>query len=191
MPAGNWLVLGVADTGLGMPAEVKSHLFEPFFTTKAPGEGTGLALSQVYGIVKQHNGYVDVSSMPGIGTTFTIFFPGARSQHGRRVVQSLGVGRPRVRFFSGKAVEDQQAHERRSPTCWRAWIQRTLRENGREALKRFQEDPDRIQLVISDLVMPELGEGLSKSSCNGARVKMILMTGYPVGDGTASGGQGS
>ena len=75
MPAGNWVCLSVSDTGVGMSPEVASHLFEPFFTTRPVGEGSGLGLAQVHGIVTQHRGYVDVETEPGSGTTFRIFLP--------------------------------------------------------------------------------------------------------------------
>lgn len=75
MAVGPWLRIAVRDSGMGIPATALSHIFEPFFTTKQPGQGTGLGLAQVYGIVKQHNGHIDVRSAEGAGTTFTIYLP--------------------------------------------------------------------------------------------------------------------
>jgi signal transduction histidine kinase len=75
MPPGEWVVLSVSDTGTGIPAEVLPRVFEPFFTTKDPGKGTGLGLAQVYGIVEQHEGYINTESQEGEGTTVAIYLP--------------------------------------------------------------------------------------------------------------------
>ena len=75
MEPGNWIRLTVSDSGTGISPEVRPHIFEPFFTTKGPGEGSGLGLAQVYGIVKQHEGYVDLTTEVGVGTTFILYLP--------------------------------------------------------------------------------------------------------------------
>jgi signal transduction histidine kinase len=75
MTPGTWVQIEVTDSGTGIPEDALSHIFEPFFTTKEVGKGTGLGLAQVYGIVQQHDGYIDVSSWPGEGTTFRLYLP--------------------------------------------------------------------------------------------------------------------
>src|SRR5262249_4409888 len=79
IPAGEYVCLDVHDNGVGMPPDVIDHLFEPFFTTKEVGQGTGLGLAAVYGMVRQHDGYIDVVSSPGEGTAISLFFPSASS----------------------------------------------------------------------------------------------------------------
>ena len=75
MPAGRYAAISVADTGIGMEPAVVARVFEPFFTTKGPGEGSGLGLASVYGIVRQSGGFVDVDSVPDVGTTFHVYLP--------------------------------------------------------------------------------------------------------------------
>jgi signal transduction histidine kinase len=104
MPPGGWVVLSVADTGTGIAPEVLTHVFEPFFTTKGVGKGSGLGLSQVYGIVKQHGGYIDVKTSEGKGSVFLIYLPeekepkgdpgNARKGNGRAVQGAHGESTP-------------------------------------------------------------------------------------------------
>src|SRR5260370_24666245 len=84
--AKEYLKVEVTDTGIGMEESVRQHIFEPFFTTKPSGKGTGLGLPVVYGLMQNHQGFVDVKSEPGVGTTFTLFFP-VPLPGGRRAVQ--------------------------------------------------------------------------------------------------------
>src|SRR5205823_1463329 len=84
LPPGRWAVLSVADTGTGIPEEVRPHLFEPFFTTKEIGKGTGLGLSSVYGIATTAGGHVRYDTAPGRGTTFRIYLPAAPVSRGQR-----------------------------------------------------------------------------------------------------------
>jgi PAS domain S-box-containing protein len=79
MPSGQWIAITVSDTGCGIPPEVMPHLFEPFFTTKPPGRASGLGLAQVYGIIKQHDGFIGVQSQVGVGTSWTIYLPDSQS----------------------------------------------------------------------------------------------------------------
>jgi PAS domain S-box-containing protein len=153
---GPHLLLSVSDTGIGMAPDTVSRVFEPFFTTKSVGEGTGLGLATVYGIVKQSGGYIWLYSEPGQGTTFKIYLPtvgGAPTQRVRR--DSAPVARVGESVL---IVEDE-------PEV-RMILARVLRErgytvleaaNGREALAIAAPADTRIDLVVADVVMPELG----------------------------------
>jgi CheY-like chemotaxis protein len=146
----------VTDTGSGMPPEVMSHVFEPFFTTKPVGEGSGLGLSSVYGIVKQSNGYIWVYSEPGRGTTFKIYLPvpaGQPAEQPAEPVAALSGGTETI-----LVVEDE--------TDLRGLFCRMLGElgyraleagNGREALDILRRPGRPVDLVLTDIAMPVMG----------------------------------
>jgi two-component system cell cycle sensor histidine kinase/response regulator CckA len=157
IPPGEYVFLSVSDTGSGMSPEVQTRIFEPFFTTKPVGQGTGLGLSTVYGIVKQSDGFVWCYTEPGRGSTFKIYLPRASA----RSLPTAPAGPP-AELRGGNetilVVEDEDVV--------RALACRGLREQGYtvlearhgwEALDRVREGGHAIDLVISDVVMPELG----------------------------------
>jgi signal transduction histidine kinase/ActR/RegA family two-component response regulator len=183
LPAGDWVRIIVSDTGVGIPAEALPHVFEPFFTTKPAGQGTGLGLAQVYGIIKQHNGYIDVYSHAGGGTTFVIYLPATAYAKEESYTQEA------IPLFDGAGATVLLAEDD-GPT--RDALQALLEThnfhvlpaaNGVEALDIFNQQPKRIALIISDVVMPRMGgialyrEILKKRP----GVKMLFMTGHPLG----------
>lgn len=150
-----WVCLSVADTGIGMTDTVRAHLFEPFFTTKEVGQGVGLGLAQVYGIVRLHDGYVGVETEMGKGTTFRIYLPASETE-----VEDIAEETPVAPLGHGETILLVEDH-----THLRAAGESILQElgyhvltasNGREALAVFRANPE-IALVITDLVMPEMG----------------------------------
>jgi PAS domain S-box-containing protein len=150
-----WVCLSVADTGIGMTDTVRAHLFEPFFTTKEVGQGAGLGLAQVYGIVRLHDGYVGVETEIGKGTTFRIYLPASEME-----LEDAAEEVPVAPLGHGETVLLVEDH-----THLRAAGESILQElgyhvltasNGREALAVFRANPE-IVLVITDLVMPEMG----------------------------------
>jgi two-component system cell cycle sensor histidine kinase/response regulator CckA len=157
IPSGEWVRIAVTDTGSGIPSEVLPHIFEPFFTTKAPGHGTGLGLSQVYGIVGAHEGHIDVSTKMGEGTTFIVYLPALLTHQPETPLLET------LTLVSGGGetllvVEDD--------TTLRKVLAETLRSlnyqvleaaNGQEALDILQQSAPEIALVISDVVMPGMG----------------------------------
>jgi CheY-like chemotaxis protein len=175
---GRWACLRVSDTGTGMTAEVQDHLFEPFFTTKEEGKGTGLGLAQVYGIVKQHGGHVDVETALGEGSTFIIYLPVVEHQRVQEADETAG---PLVegRGETILVVEDAEQILRAIEAGLEDLGYHVLTAvNGREALENGPfEDVD---LVLTDVVMPELGGValLKKLRAEAPDLKVVAMTGH-------------
>jgi signal transduction histidine kinase/ActR/RegA family two-component response regulator len=146
--------LTVRDSGCGMPPEIVSRIFEPFFTTKAPGEGTGMGLSVVHGIVTSHGGIVRVESMPDVGTAFHIYFPRTAKPQEEIPVVPVGQSRgtERVLFVDD---EDSLVNLARK-LLGNLGYEITTACNGAEALKIFAEDPDAYDMVITDRLMPRM-----------------------------------
>jgi CheY-like chemotaxis protein len=182
MSHGSWLRLSVIDSGTGIPAENLPHIFEPFFTTKPVGQGTGLGLAQVYGIIKQHDGFIDFYSQEGRGTTFNIYLP---AQEVRQ--ESLDFPETPVRLDgTGKralVVEDDSATLGALQALLEAQHYQVLAAvNGAEALSRYEDEMDGVELVVSDLVMPQMG-GLALYHQIAERwpeARMLFVTGHPL-----------
>jgi two-component system, cell cycle sensor histidine kinase and response regulator CckA len=159
MPAGDYVRIDVADTGTGMSKEIQSKIFDPFFTTKPVGQGTGLGLATVYGIVKQSGGFITVDSEPGKGTCFKIYLP-------RRKVEPAEVAPaeapPAVaRDVTGQdtilLVEDEEAVRSFAARALRMRGYNVLEASGgEEALDIVKNDADTIDLIITDVVMPNM-----------------------------------
>ena len=179
---GDWIRIAVIDTGAGIPPEVLPRIFDPFFTTKAVGQGTGLGLSQVYGIVKQHGGIIDVKSKVGEGTHFTIYLPALVLV--REEVESIHElpelhGRGRTMLI----VEDDPTTRNALGDLLRAYEFRVLEaRNGQEALKIFEQHSEIIPLVITDVVMPGMGGPALYRQLQERwpTVKVLFVTGHPL-----------
>jgi signal transduction histidine kinase/ActR/RegA family two-component response regulator len=183
MKSGEWLTLSVADNGTGIAPEHRSHLFEPFFTTKEVGKGTGLGLAQVYGIVKQHEGYIDVESQLTVGTTFTIHLP-ALPRMKKAIVQQNGHAQvPQGRGEMILLVEDNSSVLAVTQSILeRLGYQVLTATDGLKALEVYHRYQDTIKLVLTDVTMPEMG-GLELCEALRAQnnaVKVVAMTGYPL-----------
>src|SRR6266480_2402291 len=154
--AGEHVCLAVGDTGVGMDGDTRARAFEPFFTTKPPGKGTGLGLATVYGLVKQHDGGIEVDSEPGKGTRFRIYFPAA---DGVAAPVRPNVGVPEVRggLETILVVEDDDQLRRSVKRILEAaGYQIVTAADGLEALEALRQTAG-VRLVFSDLVMPRLG----------------------------------
>ena len=186
MRAGSWVRIRVSDTGLGIDPDVMLHIFEPFFTTKPQGKGTGLGLSQVYGIVKQHSGFIDAESTSGEGTTFMIYLPAIDEQ----VEADITKGEFQTQTGRGETilvVEDDDAT--RNAICEILEAQGYtvfFAKDGAVALSELEARAGAIELIISDLVMPNMGgrDLYDEVSERYPNIKMVLITGYPLGGHT-------
>ncbi len=158
--AGRFVRLGVADTGCGMSKEVQDRIFEPFFTTKEPGKGTGLGLATVHGIVAQHQGWIEVESEPGRGATFLVFLPALDLP----LAESNGDARSRPLMRGQEVVllvEDETDLRRAAGQTLRALGYRVYEaENGQQAMILWQKHGASIDLLLTDMVMPEGMTGL-------------------------------
>ncbi|MBA3554050.1 MAG: PAS domain S-box protein, partial [Gemmatimonadales bacterium] len=181
---GPYVQLTVSDTGSGMDRATLAKIFEPFFTTKPVGAGTGLGLSTVYGIVKQHDGFISAYSEPGLGTTMKIYLPAAPTEAESDEQPVPGIARAQVPELERAivlVVEDEPAV--------RNLVRRSLEgaglvvveaQNGREALEMFGGRAERPRLVLTDVIMPELnGRELSEALASSEPgVPVLFMSGY-------------
>ena len=188
LAAGNYVMLAVTDSGVGIDDEVRAHLFEPFFTTKEVGKGTGLGLSTVYGIVQQAGGAVTVASKPGQGSTFKVYLP-ARTV---RTVEPEGAAPATQEAETILVVEDQDNVRKLIVQILTTNGYRVLQAaNGIEALEEAERHPGILPLMITDVVMPgmagpELAERLLTLR---PETKVIFTSGYAEsGVGLAAGG---
>jgi PAS domain S-box-containing protein len=185
IPPGKYVILSVSDTGAGMTRDVQAHIFEPFFTTKQPGKGTGLGLSIVYGVVKQTGGWITVRSALERGTTFDIYFPLLPAKEAPMAPSSKAAVKSAPTLGGNETillVEDQDG------------IRDLVREylgkngytvlhaaNGSEALKIASAYEGAIQLLLSDVIMPNVGgvELAHRLSRPRPDMKVLFMSGYP------------
>jgi PAS domain S-box-containing protein len=176
---GQYMRLTVRDTGVGIPREIMDRVFDPFFTTKKVGEGTGLGLSVVLGIVKQAHGHIAVESEPGRGSTFSIYFPKtheAKVAEGEEGDESIPTGYERILF-----VDDEEALvEIGEELLAELGYEVTVRTSSREALALFRLEPSRFDLVITDQTMPDMTgiQFASEVLTLRPEVPVILCTGF-------------
>ncbi|NLE43223.1 MAG: response regulator [Chloroflexi bacterium] len=185
---GEWICLTVTDSGTGIPASALPHMFEPFFTTKPSGQGTGLGLAQVYGIVVQHRGRVDVKTEQGRGTTFSAYLPAWSGTS----VDSAGM-RSTAHTPSGHGetvllVEDQQRLREMGRDVLEALGYRVLTAaEGHAALDQYRRDSS-INVILTDIVMPGMGgrELLRAVQTLDPQARVLGMTGYLMGEDEAA-----
>ena len=177
---GSYVMLAVSDTGSGMDAETKKHIFEPFFTTKEPGKGTGLGLSTVYGIVNQSGGTIWVYSELGKGTVFKVFLPAAVSKDLETSATAAPPALPRG-IETILIVEDGSQIRQLACDCLTHCGYKVLATaDGVEALKLIESTEERIDLIVTDVVMPRMSgrELIERVSAIKPLIKVLFMSGY-------------
>ncbi len=177
---GEYALLEVSDTGCGMSTDIKARVFEPFFTTKGPGKGTGLGLATVYGIVRQSGGHVTVESESGAGTVFRIYFPRAEGEPVKQS-QPLGLGSVPGGAETLLLVEDEPTVRAVARHVLLACGYRVLEaEDGMEGLRVARAHAGRIDLLLSDVVMPNLGGRQLAEQLQQERpdMRVLFLSGY-------------
>ncbi|WNM56816.1 response regulator [Candidatus Nitrospira allomarina] len=177
--AGDYVLIQVTDTGTGMSLETQRHIFEPFFTTKEQGQGTGMGLAMVYGIVKNHHGYIGVTSSPGCGTTMRVYLPDApcathKTRSTQKTEPSHGTGHILV-------VDDEKdVGEAAQAILEYLGYQVTVVLNGKEAVDICQDLTIPVDVVLLDMVMPVMSGAACFEELRRIRpdLKVILCTGY-------------
>ncbi len=182
---GEYVLLTVSDNGSGMDEATQRRVFEPFFTTKKLGRGTGLGLSTVYGIVKQHDGWINMESVPGKGTVFTVYFPRAAATVDAEALPeeapAPGPGRERILLVDDEPMIRKLGRK----ILERSGYTVTTASDGREAIDIFTRERSRLDLVILDMTMPLLSglEVLERMRAIAPDVLVILSSGYPTETG--------
>ncbi|NLE00242.1 MAG: response regulator [Fibrobacter sp.] len=175
---GYYICLKVIDNGIGMDKRVLAHLFEPFFTTKDQGKGTGLGLASVYGTVKSHNGYVDVQSEPGKGSTFSLFIPAFSSPESKviQTPENFSPGNGNILFVDDEGFLRDAVKE----MLWWLGYKVTVCANGIEAVEEVSKSPAGFDLIILDMMMPGINglECFKQMKRINPNIKVLISTGY-------------
>jgi len=174
----DYVMLSVTDTGVGMDKPTMKRIFEPFFTTKTMGQGTGLGLASVYGTIKAHNGYINVDSKKGLGTTFKIYLPASeiKLRKAVKIPEELIIGTGTVLM-----VDDEEAIIEVGKELLEAIGYKVLTAiDGKEAIEIYKKNMDKIDIVLLDMIMPDMGGGkvfdiIKKINPD---AKVLLISGY-------------
>jgi len=177
---GKYVKFRIKDNGTGMEQKTVAHIFEPFFTTKEMGRGSGLGLASAYGIVKGHDGYIDVESEKGNGSVFNIYLPVSKTpiRKDSEVSEAVEKGNETVLLVDDEAVildVGSQLLERLGYTVIKA-------QSGEEAIQKYQGNQQKIDMIILDMIMPDVGGGevYEKIKKIDSEVKILLSSGYSI-----------
>ena len=183
---GDYIKITVTDTGIGIDMETRERIFEPFFTTKEMGRGTGLGLASVYGVIKNHGGYINVYSEIDQGTTFTIYLPASRKKIEKQIektVATLALGTGTILLIDDEEMIIKVGKELLQELGYDVLSARS----GQEAMELYEKNADKIDLVIMDMIMPGMGGGetFDRLKKINPDIKVLLSSGYSI-NGQAS-----
>jgi PAS domain S-box-containing protein len=183
--AGNYVKFSLSDSGIGMDEETQQRIFDPFFTTKEMGRGTGLGLASVYGIIKNHEGFINVCSEAGKGTRFEVHLPASEKS-------VLKKKKPMEKFIEGKGTvllvdDEEMILDVGLRMLNKLGYEVLTARNGIEALRIYSENQDKIDVIILDMVMPQMngGDTFDKIKEVDTDAKVLLSSGYSI-DGQAN-----
>ncbi len=183
--AGKYIKINIADTGIGMDEDTQQRIFDPFFTTKEMGRGTGLGLASVYGIVKNHGGFIKVFSTKGQGTQFKIYLPasGKAVPDKKKVNEKFVQGRETILLVDDEEMILDVGRRMLKRLGYQIFIAR----DGQEAIEIFEQHQDKIDLIILDMIMPQMGGGETFDRIKKIQpgVKVLLSSGFSI-NGQAS-----
>ena len=183
---GDYIKITVTDTGIGIDGETRERIFEPFFTTKEMGRGTGLGLASVYGVIKNHGGYINVYSEIDQGTTFSIYLPASRKKIEKQIektVATLALGTGTILLIDDEEMIIKVGKELLQELGYDVLSARS----GQEAIELYGKNADKIDLVIMDMIMPGMGGGetFDRLKKINPEIKVLLSSGYSI-NGQAS-----
>jgi CheY-like chemotaxis protein len=178
---GRYVKISITDTGTGMDEATKQRIFDPFFTTKEMGRGTGLGLASAYGIIKNHGGFINVYSEIGKGTTFTIYFPESGKKEindSKEAVEKIVRGSGTILFVDDEEMIISLSKEILKKLGYNV----LLASGGKEALELYRENMGKIDLVILDMIMPDLSGKIvfEKMKEMDPNVRVLLSSGYSI-----------
>jgi CheY-like chemotaxis protein len=184
---GRYVKVTVADTGLGMDEATKARIFEPFFTTKELGHGTGLGLASVYGIAKHHGGFVHVESEPGAGSAFMVYLPASdktlvEEEKGATAEEELRKGRELILLIDDEEMILDVGSQMLSKLGYTV----LTAQGGRAGIEVYRQNMEKIDLVILDFIMPDIGgkETFEQLRKMNSSVNLLLSSGYSLDDHT-------